>query len=168
MFLDPEEVLRHLPIKAGMRIGDFGAGAGDYSLALAGRVPDGAVYAFDALPQHVSSLGRRGSANLYPLLADLNVRIPLKDALLDAGIVANILHALSERAQFVTELKRVLKPRAPILVIDWAASFNNLGPREEDVVVPGEAVRLFADQGFRIGAMLPAGSHHYAFIAAPQ
>ena len=102
-----------------MRVGDFGAGQGTYALALAERLPDGSVYAFEALPQHVDAMARRAVPNLFPLRADLNIHIPLKDALLDAGIVANILHALTSRDRFVAELSRVMAPGAPILVVDW-------------------------------------------------
>lgn len=165
MFLDPIEVLKHLHTRADSKVGDFGAGQGTYSFALAERLPDGSVYALEALPGHVEAIAHRGSSNVFPLLADLNVHIPLRDAHLDAGIVANVLHALERRERFVDELKRVLKPRSPALVVDWAASFRNMGPPTERIVSPGEAVRIFEKGGFKVGAMLPAGSHHYAFIA---
>lgn len=166
MFLDPEEVVRHLPIRAGSRIGDFGAGEGRYAFALSARVPDGAVYAIEALPAHVEAMARRRAGNVFPLVADLNRRVPLRDALLDAGIVANTLHALTERARFARELARVMAPGAPVLVVDWMSSFNNLGPHPDRIVAPSEAVGLFKDSGFTAGAMLPAGSHHWAFVAS--
>jgi hypothetical protein len=50
-------------------------------------------------------------------------------------------------------------------VVDWLASFNDMGPRPERVVSPGVAVKLFSSAGFAPGAMLPGGSHHYAFVA---
>lgn len=165
MFLEPLEVLKHLPIRADSKVGDFGAGQGTYSFALAEKLPDGSVYALEALPGHVEAMARQSVPNVYPLIADLNTHIPLRDGLLNAGIVSNTLHALKERTRFVAELARVLKPRAPLLVIDWVSSFNNMGPRNEDVVTPNDAVRMFTEGGFSAGAMLPAGSHHYAFLA---
>lgn len=155
-----------------MRVGDFGAGTGVYSFALAEKLPDGSVYAFDALPSYVEAMAHSTALmarrNVFPLIADLNQRIPLKDALLDAGVVANILHALREREHFIAELARVLAPHAPTLVVEWASSFNDMGPRSEAVVSPGDAVKLFEKGGFTIGNMLPAGSHHYAFLATKQ
>jgi trans-aconitate methyltransferase len=165
MFLDPKEVLQHLPLRADHKVGDFGAGQGTYAFALAERLPDGSVYAFEALPGHVEAIARRQPGNIFALMADLNKHIPVRDGLLNAGIVTNTLHALQERQRFVAELARVLTPRAPVLVVDWAASFNDMGPHQDAVVSPGDAVRLFQSGGFSVGAMLPAGSHHYAFIA---
>ena len=165
MFLDPFEVLSHLPLRSGSRVGDFGAGAGVYAYALAEQLPDGSVYALEALPLHVEAMRKKNLKNLYPLIADLNAHIPLKDALLDAAVIANTLHALRDRERFLGELARVMAPRAPVLIVDWMDSFKNMGPRGEDIVAPNDAVRLFESRGFAAGAMLPAGSHHYAFIA---
>lgn len=162
-------MLTHLPLRADSKVGDFGAGQGRYSFVLAERLPDGAVYAFEALPGHVEAIAHSTALmarrNVFPLVVNLNQHIPLKDAFLTAGVIANTLHALRERERFVAELARVLAPRSPVLVVDWAASFKNMGPRAEDVVSPGDAVRLFEAGGFVTGAMLPAGSHHYAFVA---
>ncbi len=159
-----------MPLRAGQRVADFGAGEGQYALLLAERVgPEGAVYALDAREESVTCV--RGLCvktevhNVLPVQANFNTRLPLRDALLDLGLLVNTLHAVYERTQFLHELSRVLKPAGSVLVVEWAASFNNMGPHRDDAVAPGEAVRLFRAQGFSVGPMLPAGSHHYAFVA---
>jgi hypothetical protein len=40
-----------------------------------------------------------------------------------------------------------------------------MGPAPEKAVAPAEAARLFESAGFTIGDMMPAGTHHFAFIA---
>lgn len=157
-----------------MRVGDFGAGEGMYSHALAERVGDGAVYAFEIFPGHIDTMHRailmdaRRTRTVYPLMADLDEHIPLRDAYLNAALVINTLHALDREGNFVHELHRVLDHGAQVLVVDWIASFKNMGPPKDTVLLPGEAVRLFGAHGFTPGTMLPAGSHHYAFIATKQ
>lgn len=150
-------------------MGDFGAGAGHYSLALAKQKgPYAEIYAFDAFAPAVDSLkheAERIGAPVYTLHVDLNERIPLADNVLNAGIVANLLHQLKEKTRFVAELRRVLSPDSPVLVVDWARSDRNMGPPEEAVVEPAEAARLFRSAGFSTEEMFPAGTHHFAFIA---
>lgn len=170
MFLSPIQLLQHMPVQSGDKVGDFGVGTGVYSEALLEKLSDeGEVYAFDVYEPHIESLHRscmnKKKSNLFSLCVDLNARIPLKDTLLHQALVVNTLHALAKRDQFLSELHRVVKPGGRVLIADWIHSFNNLGPTEESVVAPGEAVRLVQAHGFSVGEMLPAGTHHYAFVA---
>lgn len=169
MFLSPTQILKELPLPSRARVGDFGAGSGQYALALAERLgPEGTIYALDAFGPNLDSM--RGQAekygsSFYTLESDLNRHIPLKTNLLNAAIIANTLHQLTDRERFVSELARVLEPGGKALVVDWAGSFKNIGPPEKSVMTPGEAVALFRSAGFVTGEMLPAGTHHFAFVA---
>lgn len=169
MFLDPDEILGRLGVMSGSKVGDFGTGSGTYALKVAKQLgPEATVYAFDAYHPLVDSVGRLGrttGANFYAIKADLNQHIPLKDNVLHAAIAVNILHALEARQKFVAELSRVIQPGGRVLVVDWVDSFKNMGPTPEQAIQPGEAARLFEDAGFELGSMLPAGTHHFAFIA---
>lgn len=170
MFLKPDEVIARFPCTEGMRVGDFGAGVGTYTTLLSSKVgPSGTVYAFDFEPMHIECLGRSciqgGIKNVFPLRVDLNQNLPLKDELLGAALVVNVLHALNERERFLSELYRTLRPKGQILLVDWVASFKNLGPSEDRVVTPADAERLLRAHGFSLQKTLPAGSHHFAFIA---
>ncbi|MDO8523932.1 MAG: class I SAM-dependent methyltransferase [bacterium] len=169
MFLSPVQILKELPLPERAQVGDFGAGSGQYALALAERLgSQGTIYALDAFGPNLD-LMRQGAEKygsaFYTLESDLNRHIPLKTNLLNVAIVANTLHQLTDRERFVSELARVLEPGGKALVVDWAGSFRNMGPPEGSVVTPGEAVRLFRSAGFSTGEMLPAGTHHFAFVA---
>lgn len=169
MFLKPDEVFNHLYIEPTSRFGDFGAGAGHYSLLAAKKLaPGGAVYAFDINGGSLDRLrteGEKYAADFYTLDSDLNQHIPLRDNLLDSAVVANVLHQLEAREYFARELSRVMRPGGKALVIDWVSSFKNMGPAEGKTALPGDAVRFFKLAGFTTGEMLPAGTHHFAFIA---
>lgn len=173
MFLNPSLFLTHISLHPHAKVGDFGAGAGDYALPIAEKLSDGGtVYAFDVVPEVVERLkqarAHRVRASFIPLCVDLNKGIPLRDELLDVGVLINTLSLIREREFFLRELHRVLGRGNAVLFAEWAASFNNMGPRAEDVISPGDAVRLFQAHGFSVGAMLPAGSHHFAFVAKKQ
>lgn len=169
MFLEPKSILQNVKIAHGARIADFGAGAGHYALLAAERLQGGGtVYAFDAFRPALDALKReamRRSLSIHTLESDLNRHIPLKDNLLGLGIAVNVLHQLSNRKKFVEELARVIEPSGEVLVADWAGSFKNMGPNEGSIILPGEAVELFKSAGFTPGPLLPAGTHHFAFVA---
>ncbi len=169
VFLRPTEVLNALPLPERARIGDFGAGSGQYALLLAERLgSQGTIYAFDAFGPNLDLMrleAEKYGSSFYTLESDLNRHIPLKTNLLNAAIVANTLHQLTDKNRFVSELARVVEPEGRGLVVDWAGSFHNIGPPENSVITPGEAVRLFESAGFSAGEMLPAGTHHFAFVA---
>lgn len=170
VFLSPYQILKELPLpRENARVGDFGAGSGQYALALAKRFgPEGAVYAFDAFAPNLDAMQKEAGAYgspFYTLETNLNERIPVRDNLLNAAVVANTLYGISDKPRFVSELARVLEPDASVLVVEWAGSFRNMGPTEEQIIAPGEAAKLFTSAGFSVEEMLPAGTHHFAFIA---
>lgn len=165
-------MLSYAPVWPGERVADFGAGSGAYLEPLSASVGnEGSVYALDAYPEHLSRIHRArvfGLQNVYPLEVDLNEHIPLADNLLHGALVVNTLYALTARFHFIQELSRVTVRSGRVLFVEWMDSFKNIGPTPEQVVAPGEAVRLFRSGGFSIGAMLPAGTHHFAFLATKQ
>jgi len=169
MFLNPSHVLDQISVPSGAKIGDFGTGAGYFALSVIDRVgSNGTLYALDAFVPALEKLERtaqKRGVKVYTIESDFNRHIPLHDDLLHLAILGNILHQVKERERFILELLRVLSPGGRVLIVDWVASFNNMGPTIETAVTPSEAIRLFRNAGFNTGNMLPAGSHHYAFVA---
>lgn len=167
----PHDVLKHVRIAPGMRVGDFGAGSGTYSSLLWNKVgEEGRVYALDALPQSLESIRRKAlveGRRCHTICTEFESELPMRDNLLDVAVVANTLHAVDpvRRPSFVSELSRVLVPGGQALVLDWAGSFKNMGPPASLIISPVEAVRLFRASGFNTSTMLSAGTHHFAFVA---
>jgi len=173
VFLSPYQILKELPLPAqNVRVGDFGAGSGQFSLALAERLGQSAtIYALDAFGPGLDAMKReaeRYGSDFYTLQSDLNTHIPLRSNLLNAAIVADTLYGIADKERFVHELARVLEEGGKVLVVDWAGSFKNMGPPQDAILSPGEAAQLFTSAGFSVGEMLPAGTHHFAFTATCQ
>lgn len=166
----PSDMLQHVRVMPGMRVADFGAGAGAYSSVLLDRVGDeGQVYALDPLPQVLESIRRqslKSGKRCMTVCVDFESSLPMRDNLIDLAVVANTLHAVdpTRRQDFVHELSRVVVPGGEVLFVDWADSFKNMGPPAPLIVAPVDAVRLFRTAGFTTSNMLPAGTHHYAFV----
>lgn len=171
MFANPQSNVAQFNLCEGMRVADFGAGSGGYVRAISERVGHtGKVYAIDV--QNSLFLKLTEDVKKYPLqnveciLGDVEKKggSKLADKSMDAIIVSNVLFQVEDKLGLIDEIKRVLKPKGRLLVIDWADSFGGMGPAPMYVVPKIKAEHLFIDRGFRVIENIGAGSHHYGII----
>ncbi len=170
-FSQPRENILHLGLREGMRVADLGSGSGHYAQAAAAIVgPDGKSYAVEVrqdLLKHIKESAHRSHRNqLEAVWGDIEKRggTMLKDASMDAVIVANILFQIENRHGMLSEIKRILKPGGKVLVVDWAGSYGGMGPAPDKVVSEHAAEELFIGAGFHKEKGLRAGPHHYGVV----
>lgn len=170
-FADPKSNVLQMGLHEGMKVADLGAGSGHYALAAAAIVGStGRVYAVDVQEDLLSPLrdeaGKRGLRNIETVWG--NFEKPggtlLKDGALDAVILSNTLFQLERPGDAIAEIKRVLKPGGKLLVVDWAGSYNGLGPAKEIVVPEQKAEELFITGGFHKAKSFRGGPHHYSIV----
>ncbi|PZF87787.1 class I SAM-dependent methyltransferase [Micromonospora deserti] len=102
-------VQQHLRPRAGTTVLDLGAGTGAWASAFTdwfrvrviGVEPAGAM---------------RALANHRPLLAGDGVALPLRDSCVDAAWLSTMVHHLADLDTAARELRRVLRPGAPVLI----------------------------------------------------
>ncbi len=171
MFSDPQHNIEQLGISAGAIVADLGAGSGFYSIEAAKAVvPGGKVYAVDVqkdlLERLKNEAQRQHISNLEVLVGDLEKLggSRIKDGSCDVCIASNILFMLDDKKSFLLEAKRVLKPNGRLLLVDWAASFSQMGPLQDHIVYKDDARKLAESAGFRFEREIDAGSHHYGII----
>ena len=88
----------------------------------------------------------------------------IKDESVDRVIAANILFMIEDKKSFINEIKRILKHKGAALLVDWAASFSQMGPHPDNVVYKDQAIKLFDDAGFKVEKEISAGAEHYGII----
>lgn len=170
-FSNPRENVLQLGLREGMKVGDFGAGAGHYARAAAAIVGyGGKVYAIDVQEDVLKHLKlnthERHHGIIETVWGDLEKAggTHLKSQSLDAVILANTLFQIENRFGFLAELKRVTKPGAKVFVVDWAGSYGGIGPTPEKIVSEHEAEDFFIGGGFHKVKSLRAGPHHYGIL----
>lgn len=170
-FSEPRENVMQLALHEGMRVGDFGTGTGHYArsaAAIVGR--EGRVYAIDVqedVLKHASlnmPTQHHGSVEYVWGNIEKRAGTKLRDASLDAVILANVLFQVEDRAGLIAEIQRVLKPGGKLLVVDWAGSYSGMGPDPEQVVSEHAAEELFISSGFHKAKSFRAGPHHYGLV----
>ncbi len=168
MFSDPVSNLAKLALIDGNKVADIGAGSGFYTLLAAKQVgSSGRVYAIDVQKDLLERVKSEGSIqNLHNIEiiwgnAEKIGGTKIREALLDATIVSNVLFQIEKPDEFVLELKRILKHGGRVLFIDWSEA-STLGPKT--VVTSNKAQILFEKHGFKVEQTFNAGDHHYGFI----
>ncbi|MBX4209299.1 methyltransferase domain-containing protein [Candidatus Parcubacteria bacterium] len=171
MFSDPQHNIEQLGLSSGAVVADLGAGLGFYSIEAAKAVaPMGKVYAVDVqkdlLDRLKKEIQKNHLGNIETIAGDLE-RLggsKIRESSVDVAIASNILFMLEDKKTFLLEIKRILKKDGRLLLIDWAASFSQMGPHADHVIYKDDAVKLLAGVGFEFDREIHAGAHHYGII----
>jgi ubiquinone/menaquinone biosynthesis C-methylase UbiE len=128
--LPRKTILEEVGIKPGFHVLDYGCGPGSYIVPLAELVGEsGKIYALDIHPlairkaQDIAS--KKRLANVETILSDYKTGLP--DDTLDAVLLYDAFHHLSDPDVVLKELHRVLKP-------DGILSFSDHHMRENEIV----------------------------------
>ncbi|MFA5086347.1 MAG: class I SAM-dependent methyltransferase [Candidatus Paceibacterota bacterium] len=165
-FLNPQQILKNIPLKEDMVACDFGSGSGGWVLPLSKELKAGMVYAVDVLESAVSALNGRVSGekifNIKTIQADVEKRVNIKDSYFDLVLMTNLLFQVQNREFVMKEAGRVLKSNGMLLIVDWNKDAP-IGSGEgrlslEEVVFLGEA------SGFKKGKEIPCGSFHWGVL----
>jgi ubiquinone/menaquinone biosynthesis C-methylase UbiE len=118
----PDQIMDAAGVRAGMRIGEAGAGEGYLTFHLARRVGNrGIVYANDISESDLETIRERarreGVDNIVTVLGAVEDPLfPEKD--LDMVIMVYVLHHLDRPVKFLRNLDGYLKPGAPVVIVE--------------------------------------------------
>ncbi len=131
---DPETVLKYIEIEKGMMLVDLGSGPGFFTIPMAWATGEnGIVYAVDNDPimlEHLQeNIAKSGvNSNIIKMVkADVcDTGIPEKSV--DVAFFANVLHEVENKRAFLQEIKRICKPTACVIDVDWKKIQTDHGP----------------------------------------
>lgn len=170
-FSNPQQNVLQLGLRDGMRVADLGSGVGHHTIAAAHVVGEtGRVYAVDVQEEvlkHLADAARvRGLKNVETVWGNIEKQggTKLKEHSMDAVILSNTLFQVESRDAVIAEIKRIIVPGGRLLVIDWAGSYEGMGPPTSAIVSEHEALELFIKSGFHKLKDFRAGPHHYSIV----
>jgi ubiquinone/menaquinone biosynthesis C-methylase UbiE len=169
MFTDPVKNLKQFGLSENMVVADLGAGTGFYSLAAAGMVPFGKVYAIEIQKDFLGTIKSKAKEarldNLECFLGNVEKigGTLLADGVVDAAIVSNVFFQLENKDKFIEEIKRILKPEGKALVIDWSDA-SSIHSNLKKIIPKDKTREMFENKGFIFNKEINAGEHHYGMI----
>jgi ubiquinone/menaquinone biosynthesis C-methylase UbiE len=122
-----EKVLCLARLRPGESVLDVGCGTGTLAIAAKRHVgPAGTVYGIDASPEMVARAGkkaRKAGVEVF-FKNEFAQALPFRDAQFDAVLSTVMLHHLPRKARLecACEMRRVLKPGARVLVVDFGGA----------------------------------------------
>jgi precorrin-6B methylase 2 len=177
-----DDVLKALGVGAGSMVADIGAGQGFYTVRLARAVGDqGKVIAVDisdsALRQLRARVERDGLKNVEIIegAAD-DPRLPA--ASLDAALIVNAYHEMTEYEAMLKKIRAALKPSGRLVILEPISPSRRRAARaqqtREHEIAPELVIGDLRDAGFKISNLEePFASHsHHGFewliVATPM
>lgn len=170
-FMNPEKIVAGFGLHEGMKVADFGSGAGYFTILIGQKVgKEGRAYALDIQESALESVGAKSKAagleNVETIRANLEILggSSLSDGSQDMVLLANILFQSEKKQNIIIEALRVLKSGGVLVVIDWKKGSGGFGPpedlRTDDLVMQS----LVNNEGVAFEKNIDAGQFHYGMI----
>jgi len=150
-FRPREDIVREVGLREGFHVLDYGCGPGGYVKPVADLVGEsGRIYALDISPLAIQTVKRIVVKNLMrnveTILSDCSTGLP--DDSVDAVLLYDVFHNLTDPNGVLEELYRVLKP-------DGVLSFSDHHMKEDKIMLELTNKGLFA--------LLKKGKRAYSF-----
>jgi ubiquinone/menaquinone biosynthesis C-methylase UbiE len=140
-FFDPTNFLKHIEVREGMKIADFGAGNGHIAFKVAEIVGDkGIVYALDIKKNIIAHLENeakhQGLHQVKPVWTDLEMihYNPIASETVDIVLIINMLFQSNKHAAVLKEAYRILAPGGIVVIVDWKKTATPFGPPPDERV----------------------------------
>jgi ubiquinone/menaquinone biosynthesis C-methylase UbiE len=170
-----EQLLGPAHLATGESVLDIGCGTGGLAIVAKGQVgAGGKVFGIDASPAMVARASSKAAKAAVDVRFETAVveRLPFPDAQFDVVLSTLMLHHLPRklRQQCALEIRRVLKPRGRVLVVDFGRPQSKSGLlahfHRHGYVDPAQIVTLLDDAGLRSVESGPVGISSLHFVLA--
>jgi ubiquinone/menaquinone biosynthesis C-methylase UbiE len=168
---NPETILNEAGITRGMIIADLGSGPGFFTIPMAQITGEkGLVYAVDSNQTMLKGLKENiakseVNTNIIKIVNSDVCHTGIPEESVDLVLFANVLHEVEDRKAFFQEVRRISKPTAFIVDVDWKKIRTEHGPPFKERLSEDEANRVLSESGFAVVKQIDAGPYHYELIA---
>ena len=163
------DIFKAMGVAPGAVVADIGAGQGFFTVRLAKAVGDsGRVYAVDISQQALRSLRSRVEQE-----ALRNVQVvegaaddpKLPENTLDAALIVNAYHEMTEHQAMLSQLRKALKPSGRLIIVEPISPSRRDGTRESQAsrheIAPEFVLRDARDAGFNVVTLEDPFSNHH-------
>ena len=167
--LEESQLFAGLGLQPGMQVLDFGCGVGNYAIAAAPYLGDeGCIYAVDLWDDGLETLEIRsamaGLDNISSQVGGAGETLLIDDKIVDLCLLATVVHILvleNQLPETLNEIKRVMKPRGKVAVIEFYKQEGPPGPPLEWRLSPDDLTEIMASHGFGLVQTSTVGPYNY-------
>lgn len=174
--VDPQIIFQKSQLQPGMHVADFGCGRTGHIVFPATRIlgEQGLVYAVDILKDVLKSIQSRAASSgihsIHTVWSNLEQvgKTAILPKSLDLIFVVNTLTQSDNRHGILQEAHRLLKPKARLVIVDWAKRGIQFGPSDDRYVDFDDITRWSQMHGFVLQEDFPVGQYHRGLIFFKQ
>jgi ubiquinone/menaquinone biosynthesis C-methylase UbiE len=150
--LKTEEVIARISLKAGQVVADLGAGTGAFSIPLGKAVaPGGRVYAVEVDKGYFDIIHEKAKeaqvTNVQTVLGEFgDPKLPAADV--DVAFFHDVLHHIDDRAGYLKNVARYVKPAGRVVVIDLKPESSPHKDQPNLIVSDEQVTRWMGAAGF--------------------
>ena len=150
--LDMLSILSFSEISHRDRVAEIGCGPGYFTPRLAKALMDGKLYALDTDEEMLDACRQQVTA---ARLGNVEVEkcgefdFPLEEGSLDGVFLAFVVHESQDQPRFLQSIRRLLKPRGWVTVLNWHRRESENGPPLERRIDPETMQQMVREAGFR-------------------
>jgi ubiquinone/menaquinone biosynthesis C-methylase UbiE len=167
--IPPLPTLGKLGLSSKDIVADIGCGIGYFAIPAAGMLDsENMVYALDTSDQMLEEVKKRMSAagvtNIIAIKTD-EYDLKLPDKSVTFAVLVNVLHEIEDKAQFIAEVRRILKAEGKIAIIEWEKENMEMGPPKDHRIGKDETAALLKSFGLIVGDAIQIASEFYGLVA---
>ena len=158
--------LKKFGLKRGMSVADIGTGSG-YFLVPAARIAgrEASVFGVDASKEMLSFLKRKKLPDNVKLVHTMDgYEFNMDSESVDYVIASAIVHE-NAPVRFLKEIRRIMKPDALLLIIDWRKESLRAGPPMHERLSPEEVKAFCAASSLRATKSVILNARYFAVLA---
>ena len=149
--LKPDILLKRLGIRPGSTILDLGCGNGFFTFPAAVAMGEGMVIAADISQSMLSLLNRRNPPENIQVLKVEEVAMDIEDDSVDATVIIFLYHEFKAPRENLAEIKRVLKPKGTLMILDWdPLAERERGPSKDHRILQSVVLKDLESAGFKV------------------
>lgn len=161
--LSPKETLIKAGFAKGMTLCDIGAGTGIFTFPAA-QISGEAVHALEVSDSMINLLHERvEAANLENIQVHKvsDRTFPLKTASCDMVLLVTVLHEIDDKSSMLREIKRVLKPKGKLIIIEFHKGITPMGPPADYRLDQEDVVKICLSEGLDLVEGYSMGDNLY-------
>ncbi|MGO1470232.1 MAG: class I SAM-dependent methyltransferase [Tissierella sp.] len=164
--LSPIETLKKAGFKEGLTLCDIGAGTGVFAIP-ASKISNENIYALEKSEDMIEILNNRTKEKKLKNLKVKKVKsttLPMLDNTCDLVIMVTVLHHIDDKKTMVSEIKRILKEKGKLMIIEFHKRDTSMGPPIEIKISKEELEEFARDNELKIVDKFDLGDNFYGYV----